>query len=70
MGEDHQRGEAAGREENGAEDDGKPGKKAWFGVKRVGFGLRPQTWQGWALVVLIVVVVVGVRLLMGGHPPR
>ncbi len=33
----------------------------WFGAKRVGYGIRPQTWQGWLIVLggaaLLVVVV-------------
>lgn len=35
--------------------------RPWFGPKRIGYGLRPQTWQGWtiigAFVVLVVVIV-------------
>lgn len=39
-------------------------RKPWFGSKRVGIGIRPQTWQGWVIVAVgIVVVIVGVRLL-------
>lgn len=37
--------------------------KPWFGSKRYGFGLRPQTWQGWAVVAAIVIVIVLARLL-------
>jgi hypothetical protein len=32
--------------------------RPWFGPKRVGYGLRPQTWQGWALILAVVIVVV------------
>lgn len=32
-------------------------RKPWFGPKRIGFGLRPQTWQGWAVITAFVVVV-------------
>ena len=35
--------------------------RPWFGPKRVGYGLRPQTWQGWLLVLApsaIVLIVV------------
>ena len=32
--------------------------KAWFGPKRIGFGLRPQTWQGWLIVALITLAIV------------
>ena len=31
--------------------------KSWFGPKRIGFGLRPQTWQGWAITVVFVAIV-------------
>jgi hypothetical protein len=37
--------------------------RPWFGPKRIGYGLRPQTWQGWLVVtvpVTAVLVVVGV----------
>lgn len=41
----------------------------WFGPKRIGFGIRPQTWQGWAVLLLfaIVLVVLGIELLPGGN---
>ena len=35
----------------------------WFGDKRVGFGLSPRTWQGWALTagfLVLIVATVGV----------
>jgi hypothetical protein len=32
-------------------------KRSWFGPKRVGYGLRPQTWQGWTLTLGVVVVI-------------
>ncbi len=32
-------------------------RRPWFGPKRVGFGLRPQTWQGWAVMTAFAVVV-------------
>ena len=37
--------------------------RPWFGPKRVGYGLRPQTWQGWAMILVplaVILVVVGV----------
>ena len=37
--------------------------RPWFGPKRVGFGLRPQTWQGWAIVVAFCAAVIVVMLL-------
>lgn len=27
------------------------GKPAWFGPKRVGWGISPKTWQGWAITI-------------------
>ncbi|MGO8684456.1 MAG: hypothetical protein ACLQUT_07760 [Thermoleophilia bacterium] len=40
-------------------------RRFWFGCKRIGWGLRPVTWQGWALtglyVVLVIVVVAGAK---------
>lgn len=33
-------------------------KRPWFGPKRIGFGIRPQTWQGWLITVLVVVAIV------------
>jgi hypothetical protein len=35
-----------------------PGRRPWFGPKRIGYGLRPQTWQGWLITVAFVVVVI------------
>jgi hypothetical protein len=41
------------------------GKRPWFGPKRIGWGYRPQTWQGWALILvpalLVILIVVLVR---------
>jgi hypothetical protein len=31
--------------------------RPWFGPKRIGYGLRPQTWQGWAIVLTVLTVV-------------
>jgi hypothetical protein len=39
------------------------GNRPWFGRKHVGFGLRPQTWQGWLVTLLSVVVVIVVVTL-------
>ena len=36
--------------------------RPWFGPKRIGYGLRPQTWQGWLVMALFAVVVVAVAL--------
>jgi hypothetical protein len=37
--------------------------RSWFGPKRVGWGLRPQTWQGWAITLALVVVIVLIVVL-------
>ncbi|MGO8683331.1 MAG: hypothetical protein ACLQUT_01925 [Thermoleophilia bacterium] len=40
-------------------------RSAWFGRKRIGWGLRPVSWQGWAVtggyVAVVVVVTAGVK---------
>ena len=33
-------------------------RRPWFGPKRVGYGLRPQTWQGWTLMLAAAAVIV------------
>jgi hypothetical protein len=33
-------------------------RRPWFGPKRIGFGLRPQTWQGWLIVAVLTAAVV------------
>lgn len=38
--------------------------RRWFGPKRIGFGLRPQTWQGWMITVLPALVVIIVVSLL------
>jgi hypothetical protein len=39
-------------------------KKPWFGPKRIGFGIRPQTWQGFAVILIpTAVIIVLVALL-------
>lgn len=34
--------------------DGDQDERSWFGPKRVGFGIRPQTSQGWLVMLLFV----------------
>lgn len=45
-------------------DQGKD-RRSWFGPKRIGWGIRPQTWQGWTVTlvpaIVIIVVVVWLR---------
>jgi energy-coupling factor transporter transmembrane protein EcfT len=37
--------------------------RPWFGPKRVGYGLRPQTWQGWAVVAIACLAVIVIVLI-------
>ena len=39
-------------------------KKPWFGPKRTGIGFRPTSWQGWAVIGLVVVALVLVRVFL------
>ena len=39
-------------------------RKPWFGPKRIGYGLRPQTWQGWLVTAVFVAVVLVVATLL------
>jgi hypothetical protein len=41
-------------------DDHRP----WFGPKRVGYGIRPQTWQGWLVVVVPAAAIAVVAILL------
>jgi hypothetical protein len=40
-------------------------RRPWFGPKRIGFGLRPQTWQGWLIVAVPTAAIVILAIL--GH---
>jgi preprotein translocase subunit SecE len=35
-------------------------KKSWFGSKRIGWGVRPQTWQGYVCVLVFAAVLYAV----------
>lgn len=37
--------------------------RPWFGPKRLGFGLRPQTWQGWTLTLGLCAIVIVIAVL-------
>ena len=40
----------------------------WFGTKRIGWGVRPTSWQGWAVAGLyVLLVVVCASLLAAQH---
>jgi len=32
-------------------------RPAWFGPRRLGFGIGPRNWQGWAVVIAFIGVV-------------
>lgn len=40
-------------------------QRPWFGPKRIGYGLRPQTWQGWTMTGAFIAIVLVVVLLVG-----
>ena len=37
--------------------------RPWFGPKRIGWGYRPQTWQGWLIMLAFTVIVVLIAVL-------
>lgn len=39
-------------------------RRPWFGPKRIGWGYRPQTWQGWGLILAVVVALVLLKFLL------
>lgn len=39
-------------------------KKPWFGRNRTGLGYHPTSWQGWAVVLVVVAAIVLVRWLV------
>lgn len=41
--------------------------RPWFGQKRVGWGLRPVSWQGWVLTVLYLLVAYGAARALAAH---
>jgi hypothetical protein len=41
------------------------GGKAWFGPKRIGYGIRPQTWQGWLVMAGLTAAIILIAVLLG-----
>jgi len=41
-------------------------KRPWFGPKRIGWGWRPVSWEGWLATVLCVALVVGINVAFTG----
>lgn len=35
--------------------------RLWFGRKRIGWGYSPRTWEGWAVLGLILVAIILTR---------
>ena len=42
-------------------------RKPWFGPKRFGFGIRPITWQGWAITFAVPIAVLVLATWLTGH---
>jgi hypothetical protein len=39
----------------------------WFGRKRVGWGLRPVTWQGWLVTIVYIAIILALGLTLSAH---
>lgn len=46
-----------------------PGKRPWFGPRRMGFGYRPQTWQGVLIMAVLLLPVVILAAVLKPHSP-
>jgi hypothetical protein len=42
----------------------RPGRRPWFGPKRIGWGYRPQTWQGWAVILVPCLLAILIAVLV------
>jgi hypothetical protein len=47
---------------------GGSGRRPWFGRKRFGYGYRPQTWQGWLLLAVLVALLMTAASIAPGSP--
>lgn len=45
-------------------------KKIWFKAKRWGYGWYPATWQGWLIILVYLVIVVGGALTIDTSEPN
>ncbi len=43
-------------------------KHPWFGPKRIGWGWRPVSWEGWLMTGLCAVVVTAASIAFRGTP--
>ena len=58
------KGLAEEQAKRGGMKEERPYKKPWFGPKRIGYGIRPQTWQGWLIILIFAIVVIVVARLV------
>ena len=47
-----------------AEVSDSSGKKPWFVKRKSGLGYNPNTWQGWLIIILVVVAIIAARILL------
>ena len=40
------------------------GNRSWFVKRNSGLGYRPNTWQGWLIVVLVIVIIFAVQMVL------
>ena len=33
-------------------------KEPWFAKRRIGWGLSPQSWQGWVLTLILILIII------------
>lgn len=33
-------------------------KEPWFAKRRIGWGLNPQSWQGWVLTLILILIII------------
>lgn len=38
--------------------------RPWFGSKRIGWGIRPQTWQGWLITLGGIAIIIALVTLL------
>jgi hypothetical protein len=43
-------------------------KHPWFGPKRIGWGWRPVSWEGWLMTALCAAVVIAANIAFRGTP--
>jgi hypothetical protein len=54
-------------EEQGGDMADKVTSRAWFGRKTFGWGLRPVSWQGWALTAFYLLLVFAIAHALAKH---